>query len=115
MRILDIRARSKDIVTKYKTLAVKRTASFVWRVELVTGAHTSDTRAFGLHRLPILGDGKYRNNMANRELKLKYQALCAYSLHFPALPDGSCGALSGKTLYASRPWYYAQVLDGTLK
>ena len=64
---------------------------------------------------PILGDGKYGNNAANRELKLKYQALCAYSLHFPALPDGSCAALSGKTLYASRPWYYAQVLDGTLK
>lgn len=101
-------------MTKYKTLAVSGRLALL-EVELVTG-RTHQIRAhLASIGCPILGDGKYGNNAANRELKLKYQALCAYSLHFPALPDGSCAALSGKTLYASRPWYYAQVLDGTLK
>jgi len=115
VRILDTPAPgAKDIVTKYKTLAVSGRLALL-EVELVTG-RTHQIRAhLASIGCPILGDGKYGNNAANRELKLKYQALCAYSLHFPALPDGSCAALSGKTLYASRPWYYAQVLDGTLK
>ena len=115
VRILDTPAPgAKDIVTKYKTLAVSGRLALL-EVELVTG-RTHQIRAhLASIGCPILGDGKYGNNAANRELKLKYQALCAYSLHFPALLDGSCAALSGKTLYASRPWYYAQVLDGTLK
>ena len=31
---------------------------------------------------PILGDSKYGNNAANRELRFKYQALCAWELRF---------------------------------
>lgn len=105
---------AKDIVTKYKTLAVSGRVALL-EVELVTG-RTHQIRAhLASVGCPILGDSKYGNNAANRELKLKYQALCAYSLHFPALPDGPCAALSGKTLHAARPWYYAQVLDGALK
>ena len=96
MRILDTSAPgAKDIVTKYKTLAVSGRLALL-EVELVTG-RTHQIRAhLASIGCPILGDGKYGNNAANRELKLKYQALCAYSLHFPALPDGSCAALSGQ-------------------
>ena len=64
---------------------------------------------------PILGDSKYGNNSANRELKLKYQALCAYELTMPRFTQPDFAFLSGKTFRAPKPWYYNQVLDGTLK
>ena len=64
---------------------------------------------------PILGDSKYGNNSANRELKLKYQALCAYELTMPRFTQPDFAFLSGKTFRAPKPWYYSQVLDGTLK
>ena len=64
---------------------------------------------------PILGDSKYGNNAANRELKLKYQALCAWELTMPRFTQPDFEFLSGKTFHAPKPWYYQQVLDGTLK
>ena len=64
---------------------------------------------------PILGDSKYGNNTANRELKLKYQALCAWELTMPRFNQPDFEFLSGKTFRAPKPWYYSQVLDGTLK
>ena len=64
---------------------------------------------------PILGDSKYGNNTANRELKLKYQALCAWELTMPHFNQPDFEFLSGKTFHAPKPWYYQQVLDGTLK
>ena len=64
---------------------------------------------------PILGDSKYGNNSANRELKLKYQALCAWELTMPRFTQPDFAFLSGKTFHAPKPWYYQQVLDGTLK
>ena len=63
----------------------------------------------------ILGDSKYGNNTANRELKLKYQALCAWELTMPHFNQPDFEFLSGKTFHAPKPWYYQQVLDGTLK
>ena len=58
---------------------------------------------------------KYGNNTANRELKLKYQALCAWELVLPRFTSPDFADLSGKTFRAPKPWYYQQVLDGTLK
>ena len=81
--------------------------------------HTGRTHQIRAHMAsigcPILGDSKYGNNTANRELKLKYQALCAWELTMPRFTQPDFEFLSGKTFRAPKPWYYSQVLDGTLK
>ena len=65
---------------------------------------------------PILGDSKYGSNAANRELRFKYQALCAWELRFPAqISDPRFAHLAGRVFHAEKPWYYQQVVDGTLK
>ena len=85
------------------------------RIGLITG-RTHQIRAhMASIGCPILGDSKYGNNTANRELKLKYQALCAWELTMPHFNQPDFEFLSGKTFHAPKPWYYQQVLDGTLK
>ena len=104
---------AKKVETHYETVAVSGRLALL-KVEIVTGrthqirAHLADIGC------PILGDSKYGNNAANRELKLKYQALCAWQLTFPAL-EGAYAKWSGMRLHAPKPWYYMQILDGTLK
>lgn len=105
---------AKTAVTLYRTLAVRNGLSLV-ECELVTG-RTHQIRAhMASIGCPILGDSKYGNNTANRELKLKYQALCAWELVLPRFTSPDFADLSGKTFRAPKPWYYQQVLDGTLK
>ena len=86
------------------------------KVELITGK-THQIRAHLAHiGCPILGDSKYGNNAANRELRFKYQALCAWELRFPAqISDPRFAHLAGRVFHAEKPWYYQQILDGTLK
>ena len=105
---------SRPVRTEYKTIAVSGRMALL-QVELVTG-RTHQIRAhMASIGCPILGDSKYGNNAANRELKLKYQALCAYQLTFPDLSGTVLAGMSGKVLHCEKPWYYGQVLDGTLK
>ena len=116
VRILDEpKSGAKEIITAYDTIAVSGRLALL-RVELVTG-RTHQIRAhLASIGCPILGDSKYGNNAANRELKLKYQALCAWELAFPKKISGpQFAALAGKVFRAPKPWYYQQVLDGTLK
>ena len=116
VRILDEpKSGAKEIITAYDTIAVSGRLALL-RVELVTG-RTHQIRAhLASIGCPILGDSKYGNNAANRELKLKYQALCAWELAFPKkISDPQFTALAGKVFRAPKPWYYQQVLDGTLK
>lgn len=106
---------AKEIITTYDTVAVSGRLALL-RVELVTG-RTHQIRAhLASIGCPILGDSKYGNNAANRELKLKYQALCAWELTFPKkISEERFAALSGKSFCAPKPWYYQQILDGTLQ
>lgn len=105
---------AKEIVTRYRTLARSGRLALL-EVTLVTG-RTHQIRAhLASVGCPVLGDGKYGSNAVNRELRLKYQALCAYRLRFPDFPDGPCAGLSGRTLHAALPWYYEQVLSGVLR
>ena len=105
---------ARPVRTDYKTLAISGRLALL-QVELITG-RTHQIRAhLASIGCPILGDSKYGNNAANRELKLKYQALCAYELRFPDLHGTPLEAVSGKVLHCEKPWYYRQILDGTLK
>ena len=116
VRITDTTAGgAKEVTTRYETLAVSGRLALL-EVELVTG-RTHQIRAHLAHiGCPILGDSKYGNNAANRELRFKYQALCAWELRFPAqISDPRFAHLSGRVFHAEKPWYYQQILDGTLK
>ena len=107
--------RITDTTAGYETLAVSGRLALL-EVELVTG-RTHQIRAHLAHiGCPILGDSKYGNNAANRELRLKYQALCAWELKFPAkISDERFAHLTGRVFHAEKPWYCQQVEDGTLK
>lgn len=116
VRVVDKpRTGAKEIITRYETLAVSGRLALL-RVELVTG-RTHQIRAhLASIGCPILGDSKYGNHSANRELKLKYQALCAWELAFPAeIANPDFAYLSGKSFHAPKPWYCQQILDGVLK
>ena len=116
VRITDTTAGgAKEVITGYETLAVSGRLALL-EVELVTG-RTHQIRAHLAHiGCPILGDSKYGNNAANRELRLKYQALCAWELKFPAkISDERFAHLTGRVFHAEKPWYCQQVEDGTLK
>lgn len=106
---------AKEVVTGYETLAVSGRLALL-EVELVTG-RTHQIRAHLAHiGCPILGDSKYGNNAANRELHFKYQALCAWELRFPAhIEDAHFSYLAGRVFHAPKPWYCAQIIDGTIK
>lgn len=105
---------AREVETQYETIAVSGRLALL-KVKLITG-RTHQIRAhMASIGCPILGDSKYGNNTANRELKLKYQALCAWKLEFPRFVQPDFAFLSGKTFAAPKPWYYQQVVDGTLK
>ena len=106
---------AKEILTGYETLAVSGRLALL-KVELITG-RTHQIRAHLAHiGCPILGDSKYGNNAANRELHFKYQALCAWELRFPAqIAEARFAHLANRVFHAEKPWYCQQVLDGTLQ
>lgn len=108
-------AGAKEVITGYETLSVSGRLALL-EVELITG-RTHQIRAHLAHiGCPILGDSKYGNNAANRELRFKYQALCAWELRFPArIADPRFARLSGRVFHAEKPWYCHQIMNEQLK
>ena len=108
------RANAKEVVTEYRTMAVSGRLALL-EVTLVTG-RTHQIRAhLASIGCPILGDSKYGNQAVNRELKLKYQALCAYSLTFPAISLEPYTLWSQKHFELEKPWYAQQIIKHILK
>ena len=72
---------AKSIVTKYRVIA-KNADTALLEVELLTG-RTHQIRAHLAHvGHPLVGDGKYGINRADRERGYKHQALYSYKLRF---------------------------------
>jgi 23S rRNA pseudouridine955/2504/2580 synthase len=77
---------AKSIITKYTVIA-KNGDSALLEVELLTG-RTHQIRAhMASIGHPLLGDGKYGINKAERKKGYKYQALYSYRLRFNFTPD----------------------------
>lgn len=93
----DERPGWKEIITKYRVLDERNGLSLL-EVELVTG-RTHQIRAHLAHiGHPLLGDGKYGVNRADRERGYKYQALYAHRLVFrPCGRGGLLDYLDGKS------------------
>ena len=91
---------AKEIITKYKVVATARQSgedTALIEVELLTG-RTHQIRAhMAFIGHPLVGDGKYGVNRADRERGYKYQALYSYKLRFSFKTDaGSLSYLDGK-------------------
>lgn len=87
---------AKKIITKYKVIAERGGNSLI-EVELLTG-RTHQIRAHMAYiGHPLVGDGKYGINKADRARGYKYQALYSYRLRFAFTSDaGILGYLNGK-------------------
>ncbi len=96
------RAGYKEIITKYRVIA-EREGNALLEVELVTG-RTHQIRAHLSHiGHPLLGDGKYGINRAERERGYKFQALYAFRLFFKQTEgDGVLKYLEGKQFEIDR-------------
>ena len=89
---------SLEIITKYKLISYdSRRDIGKLEVELITG-RTHQIRAHLAYiGHPVIGDGKYGSNTANRPLGVKYQALWAYKLEFDFKDAGMLNYLKGRT------------------
>lgn len=84
VRVLKHQIRgSKEMITGYRTLKVNRERNMaLLEVTLMTG-RTHQIRAhMASIGHPLVGDGKYGINAADRRLGYKYQALSSYKLRF---------------------------------
>ena len=88
--------RAKEIVTGY-TVLERRGSDTLLEIELFTG-RTHQIRAHMAHiGCPLVGDGKYGVNKADKAKGFKFQALYAYKLTFPKTDNpNSLSYLEGK-------------------
>ncbi len=111
VKIYDAKPRepgAKTVITKYKVLKEKNDLSLV-EVTLVTG-RTHQIRAHFSHiGHPLLGDGKYGKNAADKRLGYKFQALYSYDLTFH-MDSGALSYLCGRHISVERDkiWFLSE-------
>ncbi len=105
--------RSRTAVTKYKVLAQSGELALC-EVQLVTG-RTHQIRVHMAHiGCPLLGDGKYGRNEANRKYGVKTQALQSHRLVFDLHGDsGILEYLNGREFCAPKPWFIDKYFKNT--
>ncbi len=104
---------AKSIRTGYDTLAISGRLAL-----LEITLHTGRTHQIRAHMAemgtPILGDSKYGNLAINRELRCKYQCLCAHTICFPVIEDKYYDEYSKLRITAPAPWYDVQIRNNEL-
>ena len=86
---------TKTMITKYKVLESNKKYSLL-EVEIKTGRF-HQIRAHMAHiGCPLVGDGKYSENLKERKLGFKYQALYSYKLIFDFKDECALSYLNGK-------------------
>lgn len=107
----------KPISTRYRVICEKNNESLL-EVELLTG-RTHQIRAHMAHiGHPLLGDGKYGINKAEKSRGYKYQALYSYRLIFNFHnSDGALGYLKGKqiSIKPNQIWFISNYPDADKK
>ena len=92
------------IETKYKTISNRAESldnpirTSLLEVELVTGKMHQIRAHLASIGHPIVGDGKYADNNANKKMKQKKQLLCAYKLVFSFKNNDFLAYLNGKQI-----------------
>ncbi len=95
---------SKPITTKVALVESYGDYSLL-NVGLITG-RTHQIRAHLAYLgIPILGDSRYGINSLNRQLKMKYQALCSKKIKFGKITDSRYSYLSDKQFICPDPWF----------
>ena len=95
----------KEAITRYRVLRSNREKELsLLEVELLTGRTHQIRAQFASLGHPLLGDGKYAVNKADRAMGYSYQALCSYSLRFfPGKEFALLSYLNGVTVHAREP------------
>ena len=92
--------------TKYTVIRTVKNISLC-EVELLTG-RTHQIRAHMAYiGHPLVGDGKYGTNDMNKNISLKWQALCSYKLEFAFTTDGGIlEYINGRSFEIDKIWFY---------
>lgn len=103
---------NRSIKTKYTVIETKGGLSLL-EIELITG-RTHQIRAhMASIGHPLLGDGKYGKNAADKKMGFDKQALCSYKLSFRFDTDaGILNYLNGKTFCVDDVWFARQLFSG---
>ena len=97
-------SNSKPIQTKV-TLVESYNDYSLLNIGLITG-RTHQIRAHLAYLgMPVLGDSRYGINALNRQLKMKYQALCSKKITFGKINDSRYSYLSVKSFECADPWF----------
>ena len=107
------RPDTKTMITKYKVLETNGRFSLV-EVELKTG-RTHQIRAHMAYiGHPLVGDGKYGSNGAEKKKGFDCQALYSYKLRFAFREEHALSYLNGKTFQVKDVWFARDGIPASL-